>query len=343
MQTAANTFTECQTDEPKVSFVIPTRNRKADLLDCVRSAFSQTVPAEVLVLDDGSTDGTAEALHEAFPPTHYPHLRYERHSGGNGPCKLRNRGTMMARCEIVFPLDDDAVLSSPETVSQVLREFDHPRVGAVGIPFRNVRESDEVRQRAPDDRHVYAMAAYVGASHAVRRSVFLAAGGYREELFQLGEEGDVCLRMLAQGYVCRASTAAVVEHRQSAVRAAGHQQRLGPRNNVYLAWCNTPLWMLPLHLAATSVNCVVWGWRRGTLGNSAAGVAEGYAMIGRRFRQRQPVCMAAFQLFRALKLGGPRRLEEIEAWLPPRAELPEAPSWKSAGSPMPSLRSACDR
>lgn len=208
---------------PRASFVIATRNRKSILLECVRSALTQTVPVEVRVLDDGSTDGTAEALHDAFPPADHPNLHYERHAGGNGPCKLRNHGTRLVRSEFVFPIDDDAVLTSTDTVAHVLREFDDPRVGAVAIPYVNVRQSPDVRQAAPGTDQVYVIASFVGASHAVRRSAFLAAGGYREQLIQYGEEGDVCLRMLSRGYVCRVSTAPPIEHHQSTSRALARQ------------------------------------------------------------------------------------------------------------------------
>lgn len=311
------------------SFVICTRNRKDVLLQCVGAALTQTVPVEVLVFDDGSSDGTAEALAEAFPPDRFPLLTYERHPGGVGPCALRNRGTRLARCEIVFPLDDDAVMTSPDTVEHVLREFDHPRVGAVAIPYINVRRPDATEhQRAPSPEGVYVLAEYLGASHAIRRSVFLAIGGYREEVFQYGEEGDVCLRMLELGYVCRAGTSAPIHHLESLSRNAARQNQLGPRNNVYLAYCNAPTLFLLPNLISTSVRGLSWGVREGTLKNSAIGLYQGYRMLLSRRSSRRPVIRKAFATFRHLRglSGRAATLAQLERSLPPLTPVPVAPA-----------------
>src|SRR5687768_4402013 len=113
-------------DKPLASVIIPTRNRREELRQSIRSALAQTVPLEVLVLDDGSDDGTPEMVASEFPA-----VRYFRFEGPNGPAMLRNRGSERAVAPILFPIDDDAVFVSPRTVEQTLAEFDHPRVGAV--------------------------------------------------------------------------------------------------------------------------------------------------------------------------------------------------------------------
>jgi hypothetical protein len=99
--------------------------------------------------------------------------------------------------DVVFSLDDDAVFSSPLVVEQTLRDFSHPRIGAVAIPYIEPHKANKEMQRAPTREDVWITASYIGTAHAVRRDVFLALGGYREHLVHQGEEGDFCLRMLA--------------------------------------------------------------------------------------------------------------------------------------------------
>jgi len=99
---------------------------------------------------------------------------------------------------------------SPRTIEQTLAEFDDPRIAAVGIPFINVRKGSVIHQQAPDTNDRWICEAYVGASHALRRDVFLAAGGYREDFFYMGEEGDLCVRLLDKGYVVRLGRAAPI-------------------------------------------------------------------------------------------------------------------------------------
>src|SRR5215468_4954716 len=139
------------------SLVIPTRNRKIELHDLLLSALQQSVPLEIIVMDDESTDGTAEMMKVQFP-----NVIFDRQSTSKGPAYLRNRGIELSTTNIVFPLDDDTLFVSQRTVAQTLTEFNHPRVGAVAVPFVNIAQSDIVRQRAPDPQRIYVAHAFVG-------------------------------------------------------------------------------------------------------------------------------------------------------------------------------------
>jgi glycosyltransferase involved in cell wall biosynthesis len=189
----------------RAAVVIPTRNRRELLKVALDAVLAQTVQAEVIVLDDDSDDGTEEMVRR-----NYSSVRYQRFSGPCGPSVLRNRGTEMASAPIIFAIDDDAIMVSPRTIEQTLAEFDDPRIAAVGIPFINVRKGSVIHQQAPDTNDRWICEAYVGASHALRRDVFLAAGGYREDFFYMGEEGDLCVRLLDKGYVVRLGRAAPI-------------------------------------------------------------------------------------------------------------------------------------
>lgn len=291
---------------PAASIVIATRNRRDLLCESIEAALAQSVPVEVIVLDDGSSDGTEDAVRRRFPE-----VVYERHPGGCGPCLLRNRGTKLARARFVFPIDDDAVMVSPRCVEQTLADFDDPRIGAVAIPFIDVRRGPEVKQRSPDDDRWIAHA-YVGAAHALRRDVFLALGGYREHFFYMGEEGDLCLRMLEAGMVVRLGRADPMHHHESLSRDTRRADILGRQNDVLFAWHNVPARALPLHMAATTAGGVVFGVRSGHPRRAVVGLARGYSQLIRRIGERNPVSVRTYRLGRRLKLGGPVRLHEIE-------------------------------
>ena len=90
-----------------------------------------------------------------------------------------------------FSVDDDTLFVSKNTVEQTLNEFCDSQIGAVGIPYINVRQDRRIQQRAPESKGIYLTFAFVGAAHAVRREIFLKVGGFREQLFIMGEEGDL--------------------------------------------------------------------------------------------------------------------------------------------------------
>jgi glycosyltransferase involved in cell wall biosynthesis len=92
---------------PRISVVVPTYQRRDQCARAVSSALDQELaPLEVIVCDDGSTDGTREAM-EAWADEE-PRLRYLRLPRNFGaPAQARNLGTREARGEWVAFLDDD--------------------------------------------------------------------------------------------------------------------------------------------------------------------------------------------------------------------------------------------
>lgn len=89
--------------EPLVSVIIPTFNRRAMVAEAVASVQAQTMGAwECLVVDDGSTDGTAEAI-EAVADERVHLLRQEN----RGVAAARNRGIATSRAPLVAFLDSD--------------------------------------------------------------------------------------------------------------------------------------------------------------------------------------------------------------------------------------------
>ena len=157
--------------------VISTRNRLDELRKAVTSALHQTAKPDVVVMDDCSNDGTANAITREFTQ-----VRVIRSEAATGYISQRNRAARLVSAPVIFSIDDDAVFSSPYVVEQTLVEFDHPRIGAVAIPFVDVHRGPNVLHKPPNKGGVYTIYSFIGTSHAVRRDVFLALGGYDEIL-----------------------------------------------------------------------------------------------------------------------------------------------------------------
>jgi glycosyltransferase involved in cell wall biosynthesis len=112
-----------------ITVVIPTYQRKERLSRVLTGLAHQTVANfDAVVVDDGSTDGTAQYLREARFPFEVRPLRQLN----AGPAAARNAGVAAARGEIVLFLDDD-VLPSPELVAEHLRaQSTQPRCAVMG-------------------------------------------------------------------------------------------------------------------------------------------------------------------------------------------------------------------
>ena len=296
------------------TILITTRNRKDELRKAVESCLMQTgARIETLVIDDASTDGTSAMLAQD-----YPQVRVHTAEVNRGLIVHRNLGAKMARGRIVFSIDDDAVFMDPLSVARTLNQFDHERIGAVSIPYRDVLKSgDEVATVAPDDRDFWLLSEYRGTAHALRRDVFLTLGGYFEPLIHQGEEVDYAYRLLEAGYVVRAGFGTPIHHFESPKRDRTRQWYFSAKNNIVLIWKNSPLAFALVQTPVSALKVLVKGVRDGYGKAVLRGTWAGIADCLRRVK-RTPLTPPVFALFRRLRTAGTTRFHEVESLLPPR-------------------------
>jgi len=297
--------------EVEASVVIATQDRRDALRQVIESLLGQTLHSEILVLDDCSRDGTADMVRSEFPD-----VRLVTSDAALGYVAHRTEGGRRARGAVVFFLDDDMVLESNRTLEHALSEFDHPRVGALALPFMEASDR-QVRFRAPAPSPQFATFRFAGGSSAVRRDVFLAVGGFRPELFLLGEESDYCLRMLAAGFVTRLGTAPAMLHLRLPPDDLRAKAFYGRRNDVLYAWRNVPMPYLPVRLVKVATQSAVTGAAFREPLAAARGTARGVWQAARDPSQRDPVSRHVYRLAHRLKKRHAIPIHEMEHELPP--------------------------
>ena len=305
---------------PIVSVVIATRNRKDDLRRALRSAVTQDIPCEILVLDDASTDGTPAMVRDEFPT-----VRLIAAPRSFGYIVERNRGAQLAKGEFIVSIDDDAEFSTPAVLRQTIADFNHPRIAAVSIPHKDVLISPEFKTPPAPAPGIWAVASYVGTAHAVRRDVFLQLGGYRATLVHNSEERDFCTRLLNFGYVTALGTADPIFHYASPVRQAWRNQMLERRNDICNAVWNVPFPDIAYHLIGTVLSGLQFGLKRGTLPQTVTGYAKAVPVIARSLRLRDPIEVRIYRLLRKLNRNRVLPLDEVAAVLGP------AGTWQGRG------------
>jgi glycosyltransferase involved in cell wall biosynthesis len=298
----------------RVSIVIATKDRKDELRRAITSAIRQTGPVEILVLDDGSTDGTSEMVKYEFPQ-----VRLERTEVPLGYITQRNRAALLCSGEIIFSIDDDAEFSTSRVVEQTLDLFSHPRVAVIAIPYIEPHKSKQVFQKAPDAEGIWVTESFRGTSHAMRRDVFLEVGGYREQIIHQGEEMDFCIRLLSNGFVVRLGFGDVVIHHELLKRDWRRIDFYGRRNDILFAWRNIPMPYLPAHLLATTFNGFTCALRTKRCSHMIRGMLSGYRDCASNWNWHKPVSQATYRLHRLLKKRGPKTLSDVEPFLPPVA------------------------
>lgn len=294
-------------DGLRASVVITTKNRKDDLRRAIASCLRQSARPEVLVIDDGSTDGTSDMVRREFPS-----VQLHREDVSRGYIVQRNRGAVLASGDIIFSIDDDAEFISDNTVAQTLEEFVDPTIAAVAIPFVNVNYSDAVLQRASKRDVVVVTSAFIGTAYALRREIFQQFGGFREFLFHQGEEEDLCIRMLDGGFFTRLGNADPIYHYELPKRDRRRMDVYGARNKVLFCWYNIPsLYLLPNMLIVT-LNRLRFGLRMGHPIRAAHGLLKGFAGCVHQISQRRPISKETFRLFRQLRRRREIPLENVQ-------------------------------
>ena len=191
---------------PSVSVVIPVFNGAPFIKSAVASVRSQTCPSiEIIVIDDGSTDGTQTLLSEL-----------ERTAGINwfqqdhsGPATSRNLGIEHSRGDLVAFLDCDDTWSPDKLAAQFSILEQNPEVGVVHTDFEVVDETGGVLEKV-QARHSSEplVQAFQGGHVAlpstllIRRAVLEKMGGLDAELYG-SEDSDLTIRLYnITGYEC---------------------------------------------------------------------------------------------------------------------------------------------
>lgn len=217
---------ETPTSLPRISVIVCTRNGSATLRNCLVSLGTQTYANyEVLVIDDGSTDQTADIARE------FPYVKYH-HQPPGGLSAARNHGMRLASGEILAYTDDDCI-PDEDWLKYLAPAFDEPSWVAAGGPNlppppRNLTEAcvaaapgapAHVLMGNEEAEHL------PGCNLAIRKAALEAIGGFRVEFTTAGDDVDVCWRLQEQGGRLRFVPAAVVwHHRRFTVSAYLRQQ-----------------------------------------------------------------------------------------------------------------------
>ena len=208
---------------PLISVVVPTRDRNDAVQRLLRALAADTSapPLEVIVVDDGSSDGTGDALRQLSP--RYPFTLIEQH--GHGPARARNAGAAVARGQVLLFLDDD-VEPLPGTLAAhaAFHRGHELRIGIGDLPvvvdetsyfgriLRGWWEMMLVEMRKPG--HRFAFTNLLTGHVSIRRARFDALRGFDPEL-RCHEDWEFGYRALEAGLQLGFVPGAVARHHET--------------------------------------------------------------------------------------------------------------------------------
>lgn len=225
---------------PDISILVPTFNRGlllAQTLESIARLLRPADPVEVIVVDNGSTDGTAETCRDVaqrFPKVNWRCL-YEPMPG---LLSARHRAAKEARGEILAYLDDD-VLLAPTWLDALKDAFSNPDIALAGGPSRPhylvspPEWLDAFWAESENGRHCYVISlidggaeikpadplTILGLNFAVRKRVFEDCGGFHPDIvpkalqrYQGDGETGLSLKIKKKGLACLYHPAMALQH-----------------------------------------------------------------------------------------------------------------------------------
>ncbi len=299
---------------PLVSVIVVNWNGKKYLADCLQSIRAQTFSDyEVILVDNGSTDGSVEWIRENFPGwvQVLANKRNEGFSGGN------NRGIKAAVGKYIVLLNNDAQ-ADPRWVEELVKVAEeNPQAGMLACKIYlqgDLKIIDNVghliyrdglnrgRGRLEVDRGQYEKMEEVffpsGCAALYRREMLEEVGLFDEDFFAYGDDTDLGFKGRLAGWKCLYVPKAVVHHRYS--QSSGAYSALKAfyveRNRVWIAVKYFPLTLLLESPFFTFLRFALQGYGA-LVGRGAAGrFSEAYS-FGKLF---QILCKAYLAAFRGL-------------------------------------------
>lgn len=185
---------------PLISVLMPVRDGERYLGAALASLAQQSLgDFEVIVVDDGSVDGTAAML--AAAAARDPRLRIDRQAG-QGVSAALNRALALAQGRFLARLDADDIARPERFAAQAAYLETHPRVAAVGGGYEEIDQDDRPLRAVRPPTEPARIRAILPRTNCIahptvmmRRDAILAVGGYRPA-FDGAEDYDLWLRLL---------------------------------------------------------------------------------------------------------------------------------------------------
>ena len=247
---------DIESEPPLVSVLLPAYNEAAVIQASLQSLMALSYPTiEIIVIDDGSQDDTAEKARQAAKESPLPvRIISQANSGKAGAL---NTGIIHASGDYVLVVDADSRVE-PDSLQYGLRHFADPQVGAVGgfVGVANTQkllcqfQALEYLQSLNFVRRALSGLGLVtvvpGPVGLFRRDAILQVSGYREGSMNFAEDADITIRLLVAGWRVTGdrSMVAVTEAPEGVYELL--RQRYRWRRGIYQAFSDNMLGLITL-------------------------------------------------------------------------------------------------
>lgn len=218
---------------PQLSIVMVNYNTKGDCIKCIQSIRDKIIGItyEVIVCDNGSADGSIDAIKKQFPSEKFPWVCVIDNKDNIGFGRANNIGAMQAKADVILFLNPDTLID--HGIDRMYSYIsDHKDVGVLGpvVIDRNNRINlfyppvysniflqlidlivtpaarlsmtwkKFIYSRYIGQKRIFDAGCIIGCAMMFRKDAYMSIRGFDEQVFMFGEEFDICMRLKERGY-----------------------------------------------------------------------------------------------------------------------------------------------
>ena len=181
-----------------ISIIVPVFNQAKYFNDCIDSILDQKVQGEIIIVNDGSNDGSVEIAQKYEKDR--PDVIKVVNQVNKGLASARNTGIMNAKYDWCLFLDSDDMLADGGLEKIIKTINDHPEVDIVSGSFKTFGTSNQEIILMPNPvLNDFRTGNRIGSSSAVRTSALKAVGGYSSRMVEGYEDLHLWVNLLTRG------------------------------------------------------------------------------------------------------------------------------------------------
>jgi GT2 family glycosyltransferase len=288
-------------------------NRRDDTIEAIKSVQEQTYkPIQILVVDNGSTDGSPEAIEQAFPEA--TSVRLDQNYGCPGG---RNRGIPHAKGEFIFFLDNDGLLE-PDAVEQAHNAISKDsRIAVISgktVFYKTGETHFLFGDNSAADRSFFT-AEFSGGASMHRAVIYEEIGLYPDDYMYGGEETNLAMRLIDHGWLIQYVPSVVMHHKVLSSARDRRREFVGICSNVQATyWSLYPLELAILHTIRELILQPIRATKRKAFWLWIKATPKRIARVTRAiFRDRSPLARSTFPRIQRLRSNAIEQADQAAA------------------------------
>lgn len=287
---------------PLVTINILSYNRKDDLRNTLQKVYAQNYKnIEVIVVDNNSSDGSAELVESKFPDVKL--IRLKKNTGIAG----WNEGFKVAKGEYVLVLDDDSYPEENTLRKALAVILNDPKCGVVACSVFNFRKKEYETKSFLTAK----VKAFIGCGALISKSLFDIVGYFSKIFFIYLHEEDFSIRVIENGYNINYVSEAVIIHNNSPEHRLINRREIdyrryyfGLRNILIFLFLYFNLFKVVMRMIKISFGRLLFGIRYHCFLTALRAIVSFLIMIPTLYKQRNVVSIQTQKYYEFGKILG---------------------------------------